>query len=147
MTLIEVVVAMTVFTLGSVGIIECYNLYNASAARNRCAAVAQATLQTRVNKVLSDPWTGTNAIPADCVVSSGYVPSVDSTDIWGGGKDMVLMSTSTSPTGGPVTGTITRYTRALDNVTRSVVIDYTLTYTIRGTAYTVTASVVRAADY
>ena len=150
MTLLEVAVALAIFSLGAVGLVECHSLFNGWAARNRCDAAAQAILRAKVAKVLTDPWDA--AVPPDCVVTTGVVTEMaDATDVWDAGTSaagapVVLLAATESPQSGIVTGTITRQTRALDALTPTVVVDFTFSYVFRGKTYVQRASVARARD-
>jgi hypothetical protein len=146
MTLVEVMVAMLVFTIASVGFTTAYGLLNRRATQMRCDAVACSILRAKVAKVLTDTWIA-QSTPVDCVVTSGEVQTTaDSNDPYDVGPTVTLLSISDSPQTGFITGTIYRNTRAFESAANTVLIDYRLTYTYRGNTYSDYASVVRAQD-
>jgi prepilin-type N-terminal cleavage/methylation domain-containing protein len=146
MTLVEVMVAMLVFTIASVGFITAYGLLNRRAIQMRCDSVACSILRAKVAKVLTDTWIA-QSTPVDCVVTSGEIQTTaDPNDPYDVGPTVTLLSSSDSPQTGFVTGTIYRNTRAFESAASTVVIDYRLTYTYRGNTYSDYASTVRAQD-
>jgi hypothetical protein len=62
------------------------------------------------------------------------------------GPTVTLLSSSDFPSVGLVTGTLYRNTYAFESPAKTVVIDYQLTYTFRGTTYNCYASTIRASD-
>lgn len=147
MTLLEVVVALTVFVVGALGTVAVYGLINDWAARNRCAAAAASVLHAAVNKVLTDPWDTT--IPVGCQLTGGnFVDNVDDpNDPFDVGSEVTLLSASASPTTGVVTGKLKHNVRAADGAAvPTVLVDFKLTYVFRGQSYDSTAATVRARD-
>jgi type II secretory pathway pseudopilin PulG len=146
MTLIEVIVALVVFTLGSIGFTMAYGLMNTRATRVRCDAAASAILRAKVAKVLTDPWI-IQSVPVDCVVTNGMqLTTADPNDPYDVGPTVVLLSQSDSPQTGFVTGSIYRNTYVFESAADTVAVDYQITYAFRNKTYSVYASTVRARD-
>ncbi len=145
-TIIEVIIALSVFTLATVSFTMAYGLINARATRLRCDSVAASILRAKVAKVLTDTWIPAS-VPVDCVVTSGeQQTTADPNDPYDVGPTVVLLSGSDSPQTGFVSGTLYRNTRTFESAAKTVVIDYRLNYTFRGQTYNVYASTIRAAD-
>jgi len=146
MTLIEVLVALVVFTLGSISFTVAYSLMNTRATRVRCDAAASAILRAKVAKVLTDPWI-IQSVPVDCVVTNGMqLTTADPNDPYDVGPTVVLLSQSDSPQTGFVTGSIYRNTYVFESAADTVAVDYQITYAFRNKTYSVYASTVRARD-
>ena len=165
MTLTEVMAALAIFAVTAVGVIIAYGFLNTTATRLRCDAVASAILRAKVAKVLTDTWivnpvdstADSNIIPVDCVVTSGeqmttadpndpYDAGCDPNNLPCGANEVILLSQSDSPLLGFVTGTLYRNTRVFEAAANTVVVDYRLSYTIRGKTYNAYASAIRAQD-
>jgi prepilin-type N-terminal cleavage/methylation domain-containing protein len=145
-TLIEVLVAMLVFTVATVSFTVAYGLVNKRATRVRCDAVASAILRAKIAKVLTDTWI-TQSVPVDCVVTNGQqLATADPNDPYDVGPTVVLLSASDSPQTGFVTGTLYRNTYAFEAAAQTVVVEYQLTYTFRNKTYSLYESTVRARD-
>jgi prepilin-type N-terminal cleavage/methylation domain-containing protein len=146
MTLVEVMVALMVFTLASIGFATGYNSLNARATRLRCDAVTAAILRAKVAKVLTDQWIS-QSTPLDCVLTNGWQTcTADPNDPYDVGPTVTLLSSSDLPQTGFITGTIYRNTYSFDASAKTVVVDYKVTYTYRNKTYTVYASTIRAQD-
>jgi hypothetical protein len=146
MTLLEVTVALAIFALATCGFVLSFEALNNRAGRVRCDTVACAILRAKVAKVLTDPWIP-QTTPVDCVLTSGSVPTTaDPNDPYDVGPTVTVLSSSDFPQTGVVTGTLYRNTYAFQSAAKTVVIDYQLTYTFRGTSYTCSASTIRASD-
>jgi len=145
-TLLEVMVAMLVFTVATVSFTLGYGLINARATRIRCDAVATAILRGKIAKVLTDTWI-VQSVPVDCVVTNGQqLTTADPNDPYDVGPTVVLLSASDSPQTGFVTGSLYRNTYAFESAANTVVVDYQLTYTFRNKTYSLYASTVRGRD-
>jgi hypothetical protein len=145
-TLVEVMVAMLVFTVATVSFTVAYGLVNTRATRVRCDAVASAILRAKIAKVLTDTWI-LQSVPVDCMVTNGQqLATADPNDPYDVGPTVVLLSASDSPQTGFVTGTLYRNTYAFESAANTVVVDYQLTYTFRNKTYSLYASTVRARD-
>lgn len=146
MTLIEVVVAITLFALTATGIVMGYGVLNKNAARLRCDAAASAILRAKVGKLLTDQWIP-QSVPLDCVVTSGEQPeTADPKDPYDVGATVTLLSQSDSPLVGFVTGNLYRTTSAFEAAANTVVVDYRLSYVFRGITYNSYTSTIRARD-
>ncbi len=147
MTLIEVAMAMTLFVIATVGFTGAYYMLNARASRMRCDATAAAILRAKIGKDMTDPWiSGTT--PADCVVTSGFQQTTaDANDPYDVGPVVTLLSNSGSPGTPVISGTLYRSTYNFESVSKTVVIDYQLTYRYRNSTYNDYASTIRARDY
>ncbi len=147
MTLIEVVAAMTLFVIATIGFNGAYFMLNTRAARLRCDAAASAILRAKIAKDMTDPWIS-GSTPVDCVLTTGLQPTTaDPADPYDVGPTVTLLSSSDSPQTGTITGTLYRNTYTFEAPSQTVVIDYQLTYTYRNKTYTDYASTVRARDY
>jgi prepilin-type N-terminal cleavage/methylation domain-containing protein len=147
LTLIEILVAMTMFVVATIGFTGAYYMLNARATRLRCDAVAYSLMRAKIAKDMTDPWIS-NSTPVDCVVTSGTVQTTaDSNDPYDIGPSVTLLDSSDSPSTPTITGTLWRSTYAMEAAAQTVVIDYSLTYVFRNKTYTDTASTVRARDY
>jgi hypothetical protein len=153
MTILEVTFALAAFSLAAAGFTLSYQNLNSRAARVRCDTVANAILRAKIGKVLTDPWIptppNTNIVttPVDCVVTNGQIQTTaDPSDPYDVGPTVTLLSSSDFPSVGVVTGTLYRNTYAFESAAKTVVIDYQLTYTFRGTTYNCYASTIRASD-
>ncbi len=147
MTLLEVVLAMTLFVIATIGFTGAYFMLNTRATRMRCDAVASAILRAKIAKDMTDPWIS-QSTPVDCVLTSGSQPTTaDPSDPYDVGPTVTLLSSSDSPQTGTIMGTLYRNTYTFESPSQSVVIDYGLTYTFRGQTYTDYASTIRARDY
>ncbi len=146
MTLIEVVLAMTIFVVATVGFTAAYFMLNTRATRLRCEATASAILRAKIAKDMTDPWI-TQSTPVDCVLTSGTVATTaDPADPYDVGPTVTILSSSDSPQTGAITGTLYRNTYAFEAAAQTVVIDYQLIYKFRGQTYTDYASTIRARD-
>ena len=146
-TLIEVAMAMTLFVIATVGFTGAYSMLNTRATRMRCDATAAAILRAKIGKDMTDPWiSGTT--PVDCVVTSGFQQTTaDANDPYDIGPVVTLLSSSGSPGTPLISGTLYRNTYNFESVSKTVVIDYQLTYGYRKSTYTDYASTIRARDY
>jgi len=123
-TLIEVMIAMTLFVVSSIGFTGAYYMLN-----------------------MTDPWIALS-VPVDCVLTGSSIQTTaDSSDPYDIGPTVTLLDSSDSPSTPTVTGTLSRNTYAMESAAQTVVIDYSLTYSFRNQTYTDTASTVRARDY
>jgi hypothetical protein len=97
---------------------------------------------------MTDPWIS-NSVPVDCVLTSGSAVqcTADPADPYDIGPTVTLLDSSDSPTTGTIFGTLYRNTYTMESTGKTVVIDYTLSYTFRGKTYTDSISTVRARDY
>ncbi len=146
MTILEVTFALAAFSLAAAGFTLSYQNLNSRAARVRCDTVANAILRAKIGKVLTDTWIP-QTTPVDCVVTSGQIQTTaDPNDPYDVGPTVTLLSSSDFPSVGVVTGTLYRNTYAFESAAKTVVIDYQLTYTFRGTTYNCYASTIRASD-
>jgi prepilin-type N-terminal cleavage/methylation domain-containing protein len=147
LTLIEVVIAMTIFVVASIGFTGSYFILNTRATRLRVDAVAYSLLRAKIAKDMTDPWIS-NSTPVDCVVTSGSAQTTaDSSDPYDIGPTVTLLDSSDAPSTPTITGTLWRNTYAMESAAQTVVIDYYLTYSFRGKTYTDSASTVRSRDY
>jgi prepilin-type N-terminal cleavage/methylation domain-containing protein len=147
MTLLEVMIAMAIFVVASIGITAGYFMLNTRATRVRVDAVACSILRAKIAKDMTDPWIS-NSTPVDCVLTSGSTQTVaDPNDPYDVGPTVTLLDSSDSPTSATISGTLYRNTYSMEAAAKTVVIDYSLTYTFRGKSYTDYASTVRARDY
>ena len=148
MTLIEVMVAMTLFVIATIGITGGYFMLNTRATRIRVDTVACSILRAKIAKDMTDPWLS-NSVPVDCALTSGSAVQTvaDPNDPYDTGPNVTLLDSSDSPTSATISGTLYRNTYAMEAAAKTVVIDYSLTYTFRGKSYTDYASTVRARDY
>jgi len=146
-TLIEVMIAMTLFVVSSIGFTGAYYMLNARATRLRIDAVAYSLLRAKIAKDMTDPWIALS-VPVDCVLTGSSIQTTaDSSDPYDIGPTVTLLDSSDSPSTPTVTGTLSRNTYAMESAAQTVVIDYSLTYSFRNQTYTDTASTVRARDY
>jgi len=147
-TLIEVMVAMALFVIATIGFNGTFYMLNSRATRLRCDAAASAILRAKVAKDMTDPWIS-QSIPVDCVLTTGsaVATTADPNDPYDVGPVVTLLSSSDSPQTPTVTGTLYRNTYAFEAAAQTVVIDYQLAYNFRGKTYTDYASTVRARDY
>ncbi len=147
MTLIEVVIAMTIFVVATIGFTGSYFMLNTRATRLRYDAAASAILRAKIAKDMTDPWIS-QSVPVDCVVTSGMQQTTaDPNDPYDVGPTVTLLSNSDSPQTPSITGTLYRNTYSFESASQTVVIDYQLTYTFRGQTYNDYCSTVRARDY
>lgn len=147
MTLLEVMVAMTLFVIATIGFTGAYYMLNTRATRLRCDATACSILRVKIAKDMTDPWIS-QSVPVDCVLTTGSQPTnADPNDPYDVGPTVTLLSSSDSPQTPTITGTLYRNTYSLESASQTVVIDYQLTYNFRGNTYTDYASTVRARDY
>jgi hypothetical protein len=147
MTLIEVISAMTLFVIATVGFTGAYFMLNTRATRMRCDTTAAAILRAKIGKDMTDPWiSGTT--PIDCVVTSGFqTTTADPNDPYDVGPVVTLLSSSDSPQTPVISGTLYRSTYSFESAAQTVVIDYRLTYSYRNSTYNDYASTIRARDY
>jgi len=146
-TLLEVLIAMVIIVVASIGFTSTYYLLNTRATRLRADAVAYSILRAKIAKDMTDPWIS-NSTPVDCVLTTGSVQTTaDPSDPYDVGPTVTLLDSSDSPTSATLTGTLYRNTYAFESAAQTVVIDYTLTYNFRNKTYTDSASTVRARDY
>jgi Tfp pilus assembly protein PilV len=148
-TLLEVMVAMVLFVIASVGFNGAYYMLNTRATRLRCDTAASSILRAKVAKDMTDPWIS-QSVPVDCVVTTGSTPvatTADPNDPYDIGPTVTLLSSSDSPQTPTITGTLYRSTYAFESSAQTVVIDYQLTYAFRGRTFSDYASTVRARDY
>ena len=146
-TLIEVIVALAVFVTATVAFNAAYFMLDGRSTRLRADAAAFSILRAKIGKDMTDPWI-TNSTPVDCVVTSGtQMTTADPNDPYDVGPTVTLLDSSDSPTSATISGTLYRNTYAMEAAAKTVVIDYSLTYTFRGKSYTDYASTVRARDY
>jgi Tfp pilus assembly protein PilV len=146
-TLLEVILAMTVFVVATIGFVGGYFMLNTRATRLRYDAVAASLLRAKIAKDMTDPWLSLTT-PVDCVLTSGTVATTaDPNDPYDIGPTVTLLSSSDSPQTPSISGTLYRNTYAFESAAQTVVIDYQLVYTFRGRNYTDYASTIRARDY
>jgi Tfp pilus assembly protein PilV len=147
MTLVEVVIAMTIFVIATIGFTGAYFMLNTRATRMRCDAVACSILRAKIAKDMTDPWI-TGATPVDCVLTTGAQPTTaDPNDPYDVGPTVTLLDSSDSPQTPTISGTLYRSTYAFESASQTVVIDYQLTYSYRSQTYNDYASTIRARDY
>ncbi len=147
MTLLEVVIAMTIFTIATIGFTGGYYMLNSRATRLRCDSAACSILRAKIAKDMTDPWIS-QSTPVDCVLTTGFQPTTaDPNDPYDVGPTVTLLSSSDFPQTPTVTGTLSRSTYTFESASQTVAIDYRLTYSFRGKTYTDYSSTVRARDY
>jgi hypothetical protein len=149
MTLLEVVTAMSLFIIATIGFTGAHFMLNTRATRMRCDATAAAILRAKIAKDMTDPWlSGTT--PVDCVLTSGtgfQQTTADPADPYDVGPVVTLLSSSDTPQTAVISGTLYRDTYSFESASQTVVIDYKLSYSYRNTLYTDYASTIRARDY
>jgi hypothetical protein len=147
MTLVEVMIAMTIFVVASIGFTGGYYELNLRAARLRCDAAGSAILRAKIAKDMTDPWVS-QSIPVDCVLTAtAQATTADPADPYDAGPTVTLLSSSDSPQTGTIIGTLYRNTYAFESASDTVAIDYRLVYSFRNKTYTDYASTIRARDY
>ena len=140
-------IALAVFVIGGLGVIETLGLINNNATVDRALTAARMLVGSKIAKAQTDTWTpSNNVVPLGCVAPTGNVATKDPADAFDfdGNNDVVIVGSA--DTGPVITGTMNQYVTPFESAGQSVLITYTLTFSYRGKTYSVSQSTVRAPD-
>ena len=147
-------VALAIFIIGGLGVIETLGLINQNATADRALTAARMLVGAKIAKAQTDTWTpSNNVVPLACVAPAGNIATKDPADAFdfdGGSNNVTPVTPVTvvgsADTGAVVTGTMYQYVTPFESASQSLLITYTLTFTYRGKTYSVSQSTVRAPD-
>ena len=147
-TLIETMVALAIFIIGGLGVIEMLGLINNSATVDRALTAARMLVGAKIAKAQTDTWTpSNNVVPLACTTPPGNVATADPADAFDfNGSNNVVTVVGSTDTGAVITGTMNQYVAPFETASQSLLITYTLTFSYRGKTYSVSQSTVRAPD-
>ena len=148
-TLLETMIGLGIFIIGGLGVIETLGLINNNSTVDRVMSAARLLVGAKIAKAQTDTWTPNNGVvPVGCVPSAGVYATQDTNDPFD------FAATSTTPvtvigsadTGANITGTMAQTVSTFEAASRTLLINYQLTFTYRGKNYTVSQSTIRAPD-
>ena len=158
-------VALAIFIIGGLGVIEMLGLINNNATADRALTAARMLVNAKIAKAQTDTWTPSNSVvPMACKTpytgpSGTNVPYEDLTDGFDASGVTAVAADNTATIVSPIvvnapdasanpliTGTWTQTVTDFEVASQSKLITYTLTFTYRGKTYSVSQSTVRAPD-
>ncbi len=148
-TLLETMIGLAIFIIAGLGVMDMIGLINQNTTVNRALTAGRMLVQAKISKAQTDVYTPSNSVvPLSCTQPTGTYANQDTTDPFD------FSATSTSPvtvvgssdTGPVITGTMTQAVSTFEAASRTLLITYTLTFTVRSNTYTITQSTVRAPD-
>ena len=155
MTLLEVVVALGIFVIGGLGVVQVIGVLNRWAALDRTMSAARLLVSAKIAKAQTDAFTISNNVrPMACWVQAQSVESVVSPTTgathwendgfdFDGTNVPIIYSNPTVPV---VQGTLFRTTQVFEASSNTVLITYQMQFTFQGKVYNVSQSTVRAPD-
>jgi type II secretory pathway pseudopilin PulG len=153
LTLIETMVALSVFVIGGLGVIQVLGVINNNAAVDRALSAARILVGAKIAKVQTDTWTPTNGVvPTGCVAPIPDEALADPEDSFDFGKLMAAAPTypvaviGSLETGTVITGTMHHSVATFEASSGALLVTYRLVFAHRGKTYSVSQSTIRVPD-
>ena len=154
-TLLETMIALAVFVVGGLGMMEVMGYMNNNATANRAMTAARLLVGAKIAKAQTDTYTVNNGtVPVGCQQpTSGTLANQDPNDpfdipatsvpiiTYADSSDYLFSNKITT-----ITGTMNQYVSTYEAASGSLLITFTLNFTYRGKTYTVTQSTIRTPD-
>ncbi len=141
-------IGLSLFVIAGLGVMEMIGLINQNATANRALTAARMLVQAKISKAQTDTFTPSNGVvPLSCSApTSGTLANQDTVNDPFDFSATPVTIVGSSDTGAVITGTMNQAVSTWEASSRTVLITYTLNFTYRGKAYSVTQSTIRAPD-
>lgn len=152
-TLIEVMVALSVFVIGGLGVIQVLGIINNNVTVDRALSAARILVGAKIAKAQTDTYTPSNGVvPMGCVAPSPDEALKDPGDNFDFGKASASASSypvtvvGSADTGPVITGTMHQSVSTFEAKSGSLLVTYWLDFGYRGKTYSVSQSTIRTPD-